>query len=42
MRQRYAFGQTVEDYEQAMHVNYMGTVNTLFCTVPNMIKRNKV
>lgn len=25
-----------------MDVNYTGMVNTLFCTVPEMIKRNKV
>ena len=42
IRYRYAFGQTVEDYEHAIQVNYMGTVNTLFYTVPNMIHRNKV
>ena len=42
MLHRYAFGQTVEDYEQSIQVNYMGTVNTLFYTVPSMIKRNRV
>ena len=42
MLHRYAFGQTVEDYEQSVQVNYMGTVNTLFYTVPSMIKRNRV
>lgn len=38
---RYAFGQTVNDYQHSMDINYMGTVNTLFCTVPEMIKRNQ-
>lgn len=39
---RYAFGQTQDDYQQSININYMGAVNTLFSTVPNMIKRNKV
>ena len=37
----YAFGQQVEDYQRSMDVNYMGIVNTLFCTVPEMIERNR-
>lgn len=39
---RYAFGQTIDDYQHGMDVNYTGVVNTLFCTVPEMIKRNQV
>ena len=39
---RYAFAQSINDYQQSIDVNYMGTVNTLFCSVPNMIVRNQV
>ena len=37
----YAFGQEIEDYQASVDINYMGTVNTLFCTVPDMIRRNR-
>ena len=36
----YAFGQTIQDYDDSVRINYMGTVNTLFGVVPRMIQRN--
>lgn len=42
MMRRYAFGQTIQDYDDSVRINYMGTVNTLFGVVPRMIQRNHV
>lgn len=39
---RYAFGQPIGDYEKAIELNYMGTVNTLFNVVPSMIQKSNV
>ena len=39
---RYAFGQTIQDYETSIDVNYMGVLNTLFPIVPEMIRRKRV